>query len=107
MKLFFPICSFLFFGTAAFGADNNLDAQIRYKEQLVNELKEEIAQIDSEMVRCQKAKKGWVAATVVGGVGVAATGTAAIVQGVKINQQKKGKVEKTNETKKDDESKTE
>ena len=70
-----------------------LVSQIQYKEQLVNELKEEIAQIDAEMIRCEKAKKGWIAATVVGGVGVAATGTAAIIQGVKLNQQKKEKTE--------------
>ena len=77
----------------AFGADVDITNEIQYKEQLVRELKEEIAQIDAEMVRCEKAKKGWVAATVVGGVGVAATGTAAIVQGVKINQQNKEKTE--------------
>ena len=77
----------------AFGADVDVTNEIQYKEQLVRELKEEIAQIDSEMIRCEKAKKGWVAATVVGGVGVAATGTAAIVQGIKINQQKKEKTE--------------
>lgn len=80
--LFVPVCS-------AFGADDDIAAQVQYKEQLVRELKEEIAQIDSEMLRCEKAKRGWVAATVVGGVGVAATGTAAIVQGVKINQKRK------------------
>ena len=80
--LFIPI-----FG--ACGADEDIAAQVQYKEQLVRELKEEIAQIDSEMLRCEKAKRGWVAATVVGGVGVAATGTAAIVQGVKINQKRK------------------
>lgn len=77
----------------AFGADVDITNEIQYKEQLVRELKEEIAQIDTEMIRCEKAKKGWVAATVVGGVGVAATGTAAIVQGVKINQQNKEKTE--------------
>ena len=52
------------------------------------------------MIRCENTKKGWVAATVVGGVGVAATGTAAIVQGVKINQQKKEKTEAQTEEKK-------
>ena len=69
-------------------ADDDVAAQIQYKEQLFNELKEEIEQIDSEMLRCEKTKKGWVAATVIGGVGVAATGTAAIIQGVKLNQKK-------------------
>ena len=73
--------------------DADVADQVRYKEQIIRELRDEIQQIDSEMVRCEKAKKGWVAATVVGGVGVAATGTAAIVQGVKLNQQKKQKAE--------------
>ena len=91
--LFMPICG-------AFGADDDIAAQVQYKEQLVSELKKEIAQIDSEMIRCENTKKGWVAATVVGGVGVAATGTAAIVQGVKINQQKKETSEIKTEEKK-------
>ncbi len=85
---------------STFGADDDIAAQVQYKEQIVNELKKEIAQIDSEMIRCENTKKGWVAATVVGGVGVAATGTAAIVQGVKINQQKKEKTETQTEEKK-------
>ncbi len=91
--LFMPVFS-------TFGADDDIAAQVQYKEQIVNELKKEIAQIDSEMIRCENTKKGWVAATVVGGVGVAATGTAAIVQGVKINQQKKEKTETQTEEKK-------
>jgi negative regulator of sigma E activity len=66
-----------------------LSEQIRYKEEIVRTLKDEIQQIDSEMARCEKSKKGWVAATVIGSVGVAATGTAAIVQAVKINEKKK------------------
>ena len=76
-------------------ADNSLANQVRYKEQIVRELKDEIQQIDSEMTRCEKAKKGWVAATVVGGIGVVATGGAAIGQKVKLN--KKGT--ETTETK--------
>lgn len=56
---------------------------IQEKQELIQELKDEIQQIDSEMLRCQKAKKGWTAATVVGGIGVAATGGAAIAQVVK------------------------
>jgi hypothetical protein len=72
---------FLVFIFPAF-SNTELSGQIQYKEQLVRELKEEIQQIDSEMARCQKVKKGWVAATVVGGVGVVATGAAAIAQTV-------------------------
>jgi hypothetical protein len=77
-------------------ADTDLSEQVQYKEQLLRELKEEIQQIDSEMSRCQKAKKGWVAATVVGGVGVAATGAAAIAQTV--NARKKAENSKAKET---------
>ena len=80
---------FLIFDLNVAVADTDgLSAQVQYKEQLLQELKEEIQQINSEMLRCEKAKKGWVAATVVGAVGVAATGTAAIVQVEKTKKQK-------------------
>ena len=77
----------------AFCATESLEDQVKYKQELVKELKEEIAQIDSEMLRCQSSKKKWIAATVVGGVGVVATGAAAIVQSVNANKKKE---EKTN-----------
>jgi len=48
-----------------------------------------MSEINSELARCKKAQKGWIAATVVGGVGTVATGTAAIVQGVKLSKQNK------------------
>lgn len=87
-KLTWPCLLLMIF--PCFAEENaDLAAQVQYKEQILSKLKEEIQQIDSEMDRCEKTKKGWVAATVVGGVGIAATGTAAIVQSVKINQQKK------------------
>ncbi len=73
----------------AYADDAELAEQVRYKEEVLQTLKNEIQQIDSEMTRCEKTKKGWVAATVIGSVGVAATGTAAIVQAVKINEKKK------------------
>ena len=88
---------FVILGFSPAYSDDNLAEQIKYKEEIVRELKDEIQQIDSEMLRCQKAKKGWVAATVVGGVGVAATGTAAIVQTVKAKQ--KPETKETPETK--------
>ena len=74
---------------------DGLAQQVQYKEQLVQELKEEIKQIDSEQMRCEKAKKGWIAATVVGGVGVVATGTAAIVQADKLKKQKTDTIKKS------------
>ena len=77
---------FLISCSSVFADDAELVEQVRYKEEVLRTLKEEISQIDSEMLRCEKAKKGWVAATVIGGVGVAATGTAAIVQTVKMKE---------------------
>ena len=53
-------------------------------------LRGEIAQIDSEQIRCKKQKTGWAVATGVGSAGVLGTGIAAIVQGSK---QKKAKNE--------------
>lgn len=67
---------------------NDIDTEIQAQQELIRKLKDEIAQIDSEMNRCERASKGWKAATVIGGIGVAATGTAAIVQAVKLNKQK-------------------
>ena len=81
----------------AYADDTELAEQVRYKEEVLRTLKEEISQIDSEMLRCEKAKKGWVAATVIGGVGVAATGTAAIIQTVKMKE--KNNPRKTEEQK--------
>ena len=81
---------FAFFSLGAYAADIN--EEIEYKEQVVQRLKEEIAQIDSEMARCERAKKNWKTATIVGGVGVAATGAAAIIQTVNAN--KKSQTEK-------------
>jgi hypothetical protein len=73
-------------------ADEAADAaQEQQYQQLLSQrdqLKSDIESIDSETTRCNKQKKGWTAATVVGSVGVAATGTAAIVQGVQTNKKK-------------------
>ncbi len=68
-------------------AQQDLESQIYQKEKIIQTLKDEIAQIDSEMKRCKSSKKKWIAATVIGGAGVVATGTAAIVQGVKLSKQ--------------------
>ncbi len=65
------------------------DDDIVAKQTYVETLKTEIAKIDSEMARCKKAKIGWATATVVGGAGVVATSTAAIIQGVKLGKQNK------------------
>ena len=96
-KLFLPIF-FVSFNLSAY-AEVDLYSHVRYKEEMVAELKEEIAKIDSEMQRCKKAKDGWVAATVIGGAGVVATGTAAIVQSVQIKKKEAAEVKKQEEQK--------
>jgi outer membrane murein-binding lipoprotein Lpp len=44
--------------------------------------------LDEELRQCERKRKGWVAATVVGGVGVVGTGIAALVQNSKIQDKK-------------------
>ncbi len=56
--------------------------------QDIAQLEEDIRILDEEIAKCQKKKKGWTAATIVGGVGVAATGIAAIVQANKVKDKK-------------------
>lgn len=51
-------------------------------------LENDIAILDEEIAKCEKQKKGWVAATVIGSAGVVSTGVAAGVQGVQIKEQK-------------------
>lgn len=83
----------------AFADDvNAMDAEIQDKEAFVQQLKDEISQIDSEMARCERVKKNWKAATIVGGIGTVATGTAAIIQSVKLKKQK-SQTEKTDDNK--------
>lgn len=86
------------------GDDIDLGSEIIYKYKLIEELKKEITQIDSENARCQRAKNGWVAATVVGGVGVVATGTVAIIQASKLKDKPQPKKENKKESEKEPES---
>ena len=51
-------------------------------------LENDIRILDAEIKKCEKSKKGWIAGTVIGSAGVAATGIAAIVQGVQISKAK-------------------
>jgi flagellar motor component MotA len=60
--------------------DYGLQLELSNKIAIRDALKAEIAQIDSEISRCNKAKTNWTAATIVGGVGVVGTGIGAIVQ---------------------------
>ena len=59
------------------------------KLQTIAILENDLTILDSEIMKCEKSKKGWIAATVVGSAGVVATGVAAGVQGAKIAEKKK------------------
>lgn len=56
--------------------------------QVVSTLRHDIQLLDEEIMKCERKRKGWVAATVVGGVGVVGTGIGAIVQHNKIQDKK-------------------
>lgn len=55
---------------------------------VVSTLRHDIQLLDEEIAACERKRKGWVAATVVGGVGVVGTGVAALVQNSKIQDKK-------------------
>ncbi len=55
---------------------------------VVSTLRHDIQLLDEEIMKCDRKRKGWVAATVVGGVGVVGTGIGAIVQHNKIQNKK-------------------
>ena len=88
MKLnkFMLLCGMLAFCGMANAA--SLDADIPMKLQTISTLENDIRILDTEIAKCEKSKKGWVAATVIGSAGVVATGVAAGVQGAKIKDKK-------------------
>ena len=85
---------FLLDGHAALVVNNNgpqkdWQNNIEYQEaQEIAALENDIRLLDAEIAKCQKKKKAWTAATIIGGAGVLATGTAAIVQASKKKEQK-------------------
>ena len=71
---------------------------VSYQEaQEIAVLENDIRILDEEIAKCQKKKKGWTAATIVGGVGVVATGVGAIVQANKISDKKSDLADKESE----------
>ena len=73
------------------------------KIKMIATLENDLTILDSEIMKCEKSKKGWIAATVVGSAGVVATGVAAGVQGAKIAD-KKEELNQHNEEKKNKEA---
>ena len=115
MKPQFLIILGMFFGfvsvaNAALVVKNDTAAKYEQQVQEYNEmtledartiqtLENDIRILDSEIKKCEKSKKGWIAGTVIGSAGVAATGIAAIVQGVQISKAKDQKKALEKETK--------
>lgn len=58
------------------------------KIKMIATLENDLTILDSEIKKCEKSKKGWIAATVIGSAGVVATGVAAGVQGAQIADKK-------------------
>lgn len=73
---------------AKFAAQNGTAIEEVEDEAVIATLENDIRILDEEIAKCEKQKKGWIAATVIGSVGVVSTGVAAAVQGVKIKDQK-------------------
>lgn len=69
------------------------------EESAIATLEEEIRILDEQLVQCKKQKKGWIAATAVGGAGVVATGITAAVQALQIKNKKNSLDEKNKEIK--------
>ena len=64
------------------------DPEIGEDTDAIAILENDIRILDEEIAKCQKQKKGWIAATVIGAAGTVATGVAAGVQGVKLKEKK-------------------
>jgi len=76
-------------GVPGYADDSMDDSQQRIEdEKTIATLKNDIRLLDVEIEKCEKQKKGWTVATVIGGVGVVSTGIAAGVQGAKLKEQK-------------------
>ena len=74
----------------------NIDTAVE-EMRIISTLENDNRILDSEIERCEKKKKGWIAATVIGGVGVVSTGVAAGVQAGKISQEKAALQQKQSE----------
>ena len=61
------------------------------RQMELSKLKREVSELEIKLSECKRKNKNWRTATLIGAAGTVATGTAAIVQGVKLNNLKKEK----------------
>ena len=77
---------FIFIASFAHADEGAIDTA---KQMQIASLKREISELEIQLSECQRKNKNWRTATWIGAAGTVATGTAAIVQGVKLNKLKK------------------
>ena len=72
-------------------ADDAVVSDDMVKQLELSKLKREVSELEIKLSECKRKNKNWKTATWIGAAGTVATGTAAIVQGVKLNNLKKEK----------------
>ena len=80
-------------------ADDAVVSDDMARQLELSKLKREVSELEIKLSECKRKNKNWRTATWIGAAGTVATGTAAIVQGVKLNNLKK---EKSNAQKQDE-----
>ena len=70
------------------------------EQQIISTLENDNRLLDAEIDKCERKKKGWIAATVIGATGIVATGVSAAVQGKKLSNQNQDLNDKQNEIQK-------
>ena len=80
--------SFLMKDTPGLQQEQKVEFGNMNKDQIIATLKNDIKVIDEQMAQCKKQKKGWTAATVIGGLGIIGTGINAIVKNNQIKDKK-------------------
>ncbi len=68
------------------------------RQMQIASLKREISELEIKLAECSRKNKNWKTATWIGAAGVATTGTAAIIQGVKLNKLKRENSAENKET---------
>ena len=95
----FLLFSILFIPRVVRAEEVSVDTDMQRAMQIAA-LKREVSELEIQLSECKRKNKNWKTATWIGAAGTVATGTAAIVQGVKLNNLKK---EKNNKPEKKDE----
>ena len=90
MKRYFLIFLILFSPVVRADDTGVMDADMARQMEL-SKLKREVSELEIKLSECKRKNKNWKTATWIGAAGTVATGTAAIVQGVKLNNLKKEK----------------